>query len=173
VIINVGFYRVREWYDISDSQKFSGASWKKQITISIFDYTPIYAKLPPPSAAPEQPEVLDGKVDFVEYHKSDRSQEGKVIAHEDSVIRLPLFDFPGMVVYVDGKVVMHRNDDCRGEKYCLGLITFNLEKGVHDVKVLLTDTPVRKISNTISVASLLVLFSLLVYVSAHQEKNRK
>jgi hypothetical protein len=54
------------------------------------------------------------------------------------------------------------NNDCRGEKYCLGLITFNLENGHHAIDVRLTDTPVRKIGNILTLLSLGAVLIVLV-----------
>lgn len=155
------FFRPKQWYNISDKDKFSGSLWERQLTISIFDYLPIYAKLPPNKKAPKLPEILDGEVDFVSYKKGSNYQFGEVVAGKDSIIRLPLLDFPGMTVMVDGKAVEHRNNDCRGEEYCFGLITFNLPKGVHLIKVKLEDTQVRTTGNIISVLSLMILLFLL------------
>lgn len=155
------FFRPKEWYGISDKDKFSGYFWEKQLTISIFDYLPIYAKLPPNKKAPDKPEVLQGSVQFLSYKKGSNYQLGEVKAMTDSVIRLPLLDFPGMKVTVDEKVVEHRNNDCRGEEFCFGLITFDLPAGSHLIKAQMTNTPVRVIGNIISAISVILLFILI------------
>src|SRR5581483_9913751 len=58
--LTFNFYQPKAWLNISDQDKFSGESWQKQLTISIFDYLPIYAKLPPNHIASDLPEVLNG-----------------------------------------------------------------------------------------------------------------
>jgi GT2 family glycosyltransferase len=161
IVLNYNFFRPREWYDITDADKFSGSSWEKQLTISIFDYLPIYAKLPPVTEAPDTPEVISGKTVFQTYLKGSNFQTGKLIVYEDSTIRLPLFDFPGMVVYANGEVVNHVNNDCRGQEFCLGLITFNLSKGEYSLYVELTNTRVRSTADMITVVSFIVLIFLL------------
>lgn len=154
VLMTINFYQPREWYDISDQDKFSGISWEKQLTISIFDYTPIYAVLPPPSKAPEVPELLDGQGQVLEYRKGSNHQSGIIMVETPLVVRLPLFDFPGMQVKVDGQVVDHWHDDCRGQKYCMGLVTFGLPPGQHQVEVKLTRTPIRLFGDLATLGSI-------------------
>ena len=152
--LTISFFTPKSWLNISDADKFSGVSWEKQLTISIFDYLPIYAKLPPPSKASATPEVLVGSAQFLDYKKGSDYQEGTISASKNSLIRIPLFDFPGMEVKIDGKVTPHVNIDCRGEEYCLGLITFSVPQGLHKIDVRLTDTPVRKVGNILTLLSL-------------------
>lgn len=161
LLLHAQFFRSKEWFGISDKDKFSGPFWEKELTISIFDYLPIYAKLPPNKKAPELPEVLEGDVQFINYKKGSNYQKGEVEVKENSVIRLPLLDFPGMRVTVDGKVVGHRNNDCRGEEYCWGLITFDLPAGRHFIKAKLMDTQIRSIGNIITLISFILLLVLI------------
>lgn len=155
-------FQPHSWSNITDKEKFSGQLWEKQLTISIFDYLPIYAKLPPPSKAPDFPEVMDGKAEFVSYNKRSNFQYGQIKVLERSNIRLPLFDFPGMQVIVDGKKVGYWNDDCRSQKYCLGLISFDIEPGFHNIRVQLKDTPIRAITNLISLISVFITLGILI-----------
>lgn len=148
------FFVPKDWLEITDTEKFSGESWEKQLTISIFDYLPIYAKLPPPSKAPEFPEVLEGEATFIDYKKGSNYQTGEVEVAKDVLIRAPIFDFPGMLVKVDGETVEHINNDCRGEKYCLGLVTFSIPAGKHNIEIRLTNTLPRKLGDIISLLSL-------------------
>ena len=148
------FFVPKSWLEISDAEKFSGESWEKQLTISIFDYLPIYAKLPPPSKAPQYPEVLEGEATFSDYIKGSNYQTGEVDVAKDALLRAPIFDFPGMVVKVDGEIVPHVNNDCRGEPYCMGLITFQIPAGMHTLEIRLTSTLPRKMGDIISLLSL-------------------
>jgi hypothetical protein len=147
--------------------KFSGESWQKELTISIFDYLPIYAKLPPITPAPAQPEVLDGAATFPSYTKGSDFQNGVIDVKKSALIRLPLFDFPGMVTKIDGKIVSHVNNNCSGEVFCLGLITYKVPVGTHTISVKLTDTPIRKVGNYLSLISLASVISLFVIKKKH------
>ena len=162
IVLNIGFFVPKDWLQISDTEKFSGASWEKQLTISIFDYLPIYAKLPPVNKAPLVPEILEGNATVTAYEKGSNWQKGEIEVLKDAVVRLPLFDFPGMKVTANGKVVNHYHDDCRGQTFCLGLITFKLNKGNYEFEARLTNTPVRAIGNYLSLASIGVLIWLII-----------
>jgi hypothetical protein len=66
---------------------------------------------------------------FSSYTKGSDFQNGVIDVKKDALIRLPLFDFPGMVTKIDGKVVSHVNNNCSGEVFCLGLITYKVPVG--------------------------------------------
>lgn len=168
-ILYAGFFVPKAWLNITDKDKFSGVSWEKQLTISIFDYLPIYATLPPIQKAPDFPEVLEGNLKFTEYKKGSDYQIGKVDAIKDSLIRLPLFDFPGMEVKIDGKIVSHINNDCRNETFCLGLIAFSVPSGEHEIETRLTDTPIRRIGNILTLISLGALGFILVRLCRYEK----
>lgn len=156
------YFVPKDWINISDADKFSGIYWQKELTISIFDYLPIYAKLPPIKAAPKEPEVLEGEASFNSYIKGSDWQKGEIKVEKDALIRLPLFDFPGMTTKIDGTKVNHINNDCRGEEFCLGLITFSVPSGTHQIEVELKDTPVRRIGNYLSILSFVTIGGILI-----------
>ncbi len=156
------FFKPKSWLKINDSDKFSNQSWEKQLTISIFDYLPIFAKLPPNKKAPQLPEVLDGDVKFISYKKGSNYQIGEVEVGEKATLRLPLFDFPGMEVKVDNQKIEHIHTDCRMEEYCLGLITFRVLEGKHKIEARLENTPIRTLGNIITVVSFFALVSIFI-----------
>jgi len=168
-LLYASFFSPKGWFNISDKEKFQGASWERQLTISIFDYLPIYAQLPPNAPAPELPEVLQGDVKFMDYKKGSDYQEGTIEVSEDSTLRMPLFDFPGMKVFVDGVERQHFRD-CKNQDPCLGLVTFNLEPGERFVKVELTNTPVRTTGNIISIFSGLAVLGL--FLRSHEKETK-
>lgn len=155
------FFKPDKWLDITDAQKFSGQSWEKQLTISIFDYLPIYAKLPPTSAAPMNPETMEGLSDFKGAGKGSNYKQWEVEVLKSGILRAPMFDFPGMKVFIDGQKVDHWNDDCRNQEFCLGLVTFKIPEGRHNILVKLTNTPVRMVGDSISLLSLLIFLILI------------
>lgn len=165
------FFKPHTWLNITDEDKFTGESWEKQLTVSIFDYLPIYAKLPPVKKAPDLPEVLEGDVKFNEYKKGSNFQKGELEVSKESLIRLPLFNFPGMQVISNGEVISHWHDDCRNQEFCLGLITFKLEPGRYSVEARLTDTPVRTIGNSLTLFSFVVLLMLAFRKGKYEKKS--
>jgi hypothetical protein len=162
MVLHMPFFQGHDWKKISDQEKFSGTSWNKQLTISIFDYLPIFAELPPIHPAPASPEVLEGRAEVKNWYKGSDWQHGWISSDSESLIRLPLFDFPGMTVTTktdDGnlKKVDHWNNDCRGQEFCLGLITFKLPSGNNEVNVHLDNTWARTVGNISTLVSVLIL----------------
>jgi hypothetical protein len=161
LVLYLPFFTPKEWFDITDKEKFSGISWEKQLTISIFDYLPIYAKFPPTSPAPKNPETLEGLADFKSYERGSDYKKWVVDVSQPALLRAPVFDFPGMRVFIDGNPVSHINNDCRNQEFCLGLVTFPIDAGRHEILVKLTNTPVRSIGNVLSLISGVVVIILL------------
>jgi len=153
IFLNAGFFRPARWYDLTDQEKFSGELWEKQLTISIFDYLPIFAKMPPDKKAPEEPIFIEGKGEVISYQKGTSWQKGEIEISEKATLRLPFFYFPGWEVYVDDQKTDFSYDNF------LGLVTFSLSEGKHQIYARLNDTPIRKTSNIVSTISILALFS--------------
>lgn len=146
------YFYPRVWIDITDSEKFSGDSWQRQQTISIFDYLPVYAEKPPASAAPDKPEIIEGTAGSIEGQKGTDWQIWNIDVESDTAtVQLPLYYFPGWEVFVDGASAPINYDNK------LGLITFSLNQGSHNVKAELRNTPARIIGNTISLASIIAV----------------
>ena len=102
------------------------------------------------------------QAEFIDYKKGSNFQTGDLKVKKVTTVRLPLFDFPGMEVRIDGVKINHWHDDCRNQPYCLGLITFQVPEGTHQIKAQLKETPVRLLSNIITVVSILLVFALLL-----------
>lgn len=169
IVLHAGFFHPVNWLNISDKDKFSGKSWEKQLTISIFDYLPIYAKFPPIIKAPEKPEVLSGEATFEYYKKGSDYQESRVVVTKPATFRLPLFDYPGMRVVANGKKIDHWHNDCRHQEFCLGLITFQLPAGEYYFKAQLTNTPVRTVGNSLTLLSSFIL--ILLFINPKKLRN--
>ena len=166
IFLNVFYFRPKEWYDISDTQKFSGESWEKQLTISIFDYLPIFAKMPPATKAPDQPTIIKGDVRITSYNKGSDWQKGEInVASQEAEIRLPLFYFPGFKVYVDGREVLIDYNNY------LGLITFTVPRGEHQIFAKLKRTPIRVIGDVATILGLIFVIVLLKYEKLVQKRK--
>lgn len=170
-ILHGSFFHPQKWFNMTDREKFSGKLWETQLTVSIFDYLPIYSILPPTQKAPAYPEVMNGKADFISYKKGSNFQKGEVIVTETANLRLPLFDFPGMVVKIDGKEISHNHSDCRNQEFCLGLISFEVPEGRHQIEASLTDTLIRKLGNFLTFGSILILFFLIIKEHKKTKQN--
>lgn len=165
ILLNFNFFRPQSWINITDQEKFSGPSWDKQMTISIFDYLPIFANMPPSQPAPNQPELLEGSALVTDYQKGSHWQSGNLeVISDQATIRLPLFFYPGFTLTLDNKTHPFTYDNS------LGLITFTTSQGNHSFHVELESTPIRRFSDILTLASLacLIIFSIRAY---NQKKN--
>ncbi len=158
IFFNAFYFNPRVWYQISDKEKFSGELWEKQLTISIFDYLPIFAKAPPGQKAPDRPQIIKGKAKVLDFQKGTDWQRGKLTVYEDAAVELPLYDFPGFRVLVDDRKVETNHNNP------LGLITFNLPAGEHSFSVKLKRTPIRWLGDLTSLLSFLGLGGAFIYV---------
>lgn len=150
LLVYGSFFKPQRYIDISDEEKFSGASWREQQTSSILDYLPIGATHPPTTAASATPEILgDGRV--VEGKTGTDWQIWVVETTNPSQLRLQLFDFPVWTAKIDGRKTATESS---GE---LGLVTLSLPAGTQRVEVQLTNTPLRTISNIISLLGILLI----------------
>lgn len=157
VALNFSYFKPEKILKITDEEKlFSPKGWNKLQTDAIFDYLPIFAKQPPAEPAPEDPEILEGKVGVTYLRRGTNwyQFDAKVI-ESPAKIRLPIYDFPDWKVWIDKKSVEidHNN--------FLGLITFNILPGDHHISARLTNTPVRTFSNLLSLISWTALLPML------------
>jgi hypothetical protein len=144
LIFHGSFFHPDKWLNITDTDKLSGKNWDLATTISINDYLPIYTNLSPAKKALDKPEVISGKVDFINIEKGTNWQKWKLFASDNSVVQAQLFYFPNWKVYIDGKNTPIDYKDYNG------LITFSIQMGMHTVDLRLTDTPIRTTGNAIT-----------------------
>ena len=146
---NFSFFRPEKILKITDKKKlFSAKGWSKLQTDAIFDYLPIYAPQPPGSPAPEKPFFVRGEGGEIKnFRKGTNWQKFEAEVISESLLRLPLYDFPRWQVLVNGKPVEinHENE--------LGLIAFRLGAGSYQVEARLKNTPLRTNANWISLIS--------------------
>jgi len=102
-------------------------------------------------------EVVDGKIEITEVSRNTIRHEYSVKSEKGGQVVENTLYFPGWNVYVDGSLVgvEYQNPEYRG------LMTFMVPPGTHEVSIRFTETKFRRVSNIISIASLLVLVLLL------------
>ena len=96
-----------------------------------------------------------GKATISEWKSAERIID--IEAHENLLLRIRTFDFPGWKAYMDG-----RQTKIMTEKGT-GAILIRSEPGRHILELRFTDTPVRYYSKIISVASLFVITLLALF----------
>lgn len=163
IVLNFNYFRPADWFPtMKDEDKFSGQLWEKQVTASIFDYLPVFAKAPPAGPAPDNPEAVSGEIKVLNFKKGTDWQEGELeVLSSEAKVRLPLFYFPNFELLVDNEkaIIDYKND--------LGLITFDLTQGEHNFYVKLKKTPIRIIGDLVSLASLLFIGGWLINEKKH------
>ena len=156
---------------INDSQKFSGLAWTNQITGGIYDYLPKTAGTAPKAPADTYIDAISPS--NIKYELSGQKKGTDWLSFNISLptsaqITLPVLYFPNYLVSID-------NNPATPPKYetTLGRITVDLSSGSHQVYLQLHDTPVRSISNFVSLFSLLLFFYLFTQTLwKHPRSNR-
>lgn len=157
VSLNTGFFKEDIWYDTTDREQFTGETWEWHTSSARGDFWPKVAKNIPEGPAPANPVILDGTGEILSFNKTSKA----MIADLEITSLEATIQFPG--VYFDGWRGSTNGEELRiypeGE---YGQITVMLPKGKHTVSLKFTNTPIRTIGNMISLASLIVLFWLLL-----------
>ncbi len=157
VLLNWNYFIPRDFYPwINDRNKLEDPLWEIQQKAGILDYLPKTA-FEPAGRAPNHPELLTGKAEFLNYTVQSNNFSFKAKVYEKSYFQVPVFDFPNWTVYVNGKKAEHDN------KSNLGRIGLEVQPGTYEVAGFFKDTLVRTIGNSLTILSwillLLIVFS--------------
>lgn len=159
--VNINYFHPLTSGPITDLQKFTGKAWSNQVTSGIYDYLPKTAKIAPQSAAkpiydqviPSQPVKI-----FGQKKGSDWSFFNLTLPLGGEIILSQLY-FPNFTVYDYGQKISHQIEPE------LGRMAINLPAGQHQIYLKLKNTPIRTISNAISLLSWMMLFTYSVYAA--------
>lgn len=161
VLLNWQYFKPREFYAISDTEKLTGVLWEQQEKGALLDYLPKTA-LEPREKAPTTLLVISGKATVNNFTNRSGSWEAKINVAEAAVIEVPVFYFPNWQVYIDGNKYPFSYDNV------LGRISFALEPGEYTVIGKFENTPIRTVGNTLTLLSAAGLVAYVIYA-----KNRK
>ncbi len=158
LFVNFSYFKPITSGPLTDQQKFSGLAWQNQVTSGIYDYLPITAQKAPVSKA-------NYVVDLVEPQNSANVYGAKkgtdwlffnASVFSDSTITLAQMYFPNFTVTNFGKPIPFSIEPE------FGRMVLNLPPGNYQIYVKLKNTPIRNISNYISLFTIgFLLFSLL------------
>lgn len=125
---------------------------------NLSDYLPIYATESPKEAAKERFKILTGDSQVLGFKQGSNYIKFKTKTNTHTIIRLSQHYFPNWKIVIDGKEtkVEFTNNS-------LGLMTIILGEGEHTIEGKLFDTPIRIISNVITVISLVIILMLFLY----------
>jgi len=147
---------------LTDEQKFSDLAWELQQTSSIYDYLPSTAKTAPKSAMEELFEVMDGEVEIIDLKQGTDWAEMRVnVLSENATARLGIIQFPNWKTYIDDKEVANYIPNT--EEW--GRIYVDMTQGEHVVDAVFTNTPVRTVSNLVSLVTWIGLIVFVLYLN--------
>ncbi|OGM54003.1 hypothetical protein A3F62_00340 [Candidatus Woesebacteria bacterium RIFCSPHIGHO2_12_FULL_44_11] len=138
---------------LSDAEKFTGAAWELQQTAGIYDYLPATAITAPKEPMKNLGELVNSDGNIVESDGvfSDPMQGTSwatlnVNVEDDSIVRLGIFQFPGWETRIDGELV----EPYVPEVEQWGRMWVDVPTGKHLIEAKFVNTPVRAVSNYIS-----------------------
>lgn len=157
-VLNFFYFRPEKFIEVSNQELLSGEHWDRQIKRSIFDYLPIFAKEPPAELATQRYQILTGDSSIKDFQQGTNWFRFKTETQTHSIIRLSQYYFPEWRIIVDGIAVPIEYKD-----NTLGLMTVILGEGKHDIEGRLHDTPVRVISNFITMLTLAIMALVFMF----------
>ncbi|KKQ91855.1 MAG: hypothetical protein UT58_C0001G0030 [Microgenomates group bacterium GW2011_GWC1_39_7b] len=160
ILLNWQYFKPEHFYfNLTDKELLSGQNFIDQQKGALLDYLPKTA-LEPRELAPVAPYVVSGKVKISDFiNKSDR-WSFKTNAESESKIEIPVFDFPGWTVFVNGKESVHTNDNV------LGRIGITIPEGMSSIEGRFKNTPIRILGNNLTVLSFIIL--VLIYAKGRK-----
>ncbi len=162
--INFSYFRPEKFINITEAQILTGDSWIAQIKRSIFDYLPKSAKFPPRDLASVDYEIKSGQADIRNFVKQSDQISFDVNVISPAEIMLSQYYFPNWRIYASDMQIIetHKND--------LGLMTIKLEKGEYKIYAKLFNTPLRTISNIISLIAMITVGVTLWRLPIYRKK---
>jgi len=112
-------------------------------------------------------EIIEGKGEIKEAKRNFTKREYQVETKERVRILENTLYFPGWTVLIDGKpeAVEFQDQNYRG------LITFNVDKGIHKINIIYKETKIRLFADFTSVVSLLAIGGLITYQITRVKKK--
>lgn len=141
---------------ITDSQKFSGLAWTNQITSGIYDYLPKTAQKAATGPASEFIDAVSPKEVVYKTSGVKRGSDwlfGNINLSQESDVTISQLDFPNFKVINNGLEIGYKVEPT------LGRIVLHLPAGNNQVYIKLQNTPIRMISNIISLSGWLIVVS--------------
>lgn len=160
ILLNWQYFKPEHFYfNLTDKELLSGQNFIDQQKGALLDYLPKTA-LEPRELAPVVPYVVSGKAEIFDFINKSNRWTFKTNAASESKMEIPVFDFPGWTVFVNGKEVVHTNDNV------LGRIGVTIPEGRSNIEGRFKNTPIRILGNTLTGLS----FILLVLIYAKGKK---
>lgn len=156
VFLGKDYFKPEKMGSLTDREKLTGAAWDLQQTAGIYDYLPKTAKTAPKAPQKTVADIVSGSGEITEAKQKTNFAEFIAKANDGSAqVRVNILQFPGWKVFIDGvEVETTVGDDDWGRMHV------TVPQGEHKVDVVLQDTLVRQLGNTISVVAWLALITV-------------
>jgi len=153
IIINVSHFTPIHYGPITDEQKFSGKAWVNQVTSGIYDYLPTTARIAAQGPAKDFVDEVSPSETTYSVTNGQKGSDWSLFdlnLNQDSTVTLAQLAFPEFVVTDNGTKIDYQIEPE------LGRIVVDLPAGNHQLFVKFTNTPIRTISNFISLFAWLI-----------------
>lgn len=166
IVLNINYFKEDIWYSgLTDSQKLNQEEIIRQSGAGLKDYWPKYGTNFPDKFAPLQPIFNDNQTQVISYFKHSNKLSAKIKTDSKSVlVTFPLVYFPDWKLNINNKPANYETSKD------LGLIEIILKQGDSKIELTFVNTPIRSISNFIS---LITLISLIIYLLIPNKVNVK
>lgn len=157
--INLPYFHPIHYGPVTDAEKFSGKAWVNQVTSGIYDYLPKTAKIAAQGPAKDYVDDInsgDGVYTITDGQQGSDWKYFKLNLGQKSKVILSQLAFPNFIITDNGQQINYQIEPE------LGRIVINLESGDHFLFVKFTNTPVRTISNYISLIAWLIFTTYLL-----------
>lgn len=159
MFLNIKYFTPKTFGPITDAQKFSGKAWTNQVTSGIYDYLPKTASIAALGPAKDFVDEIQPSDSFFTVSNGKKGTDWMMFdlhLSRDSKVTLAQLAFP------EFQVTSNNNRIPVEIEPQLGRLVINLPPGDHQIMVKLNNTPVRTVSNYISLFSWIFL---LLYFS--------
>lgn len=163
--LNISYFRVGDKVDYTDDYYLRRYLPQQVLlpgeTVSTpyLDYTEVYYPLPlgatRPSVVPQAKltaNLTDTKISVAQ--DNPFNFQADIESAKDDTLTYHVFYYPGWSVTIDGRPVNVASTD-------IGAVSFPIQYGKHQVKIVYEDTPIRKFSNYLSVLALVIIGAYL------------
>lgn len=167
IFINKNFFQPGYYLAVTDKDYITEEELKWRVSKMSFEYVPkgvatklsdietTQLDLEKDEIARTSFEITRGALEVIEI--KNLPQKKILKTKGEGELRLNVFNFPGWKAFLNGSEIGIR------ETGKLRLIALDIPEGEHQVKVVFTDTPVRKLANLISLSALIVILVGGVY----------
>jgi len=154
IVLNFSYFKEDLWFSsLTDAQKLSPANIVNQSGAGLRDYWPKFGTKFPNEYA-SGPIIASGSAQINSFNKNSLGVSGQINVSESALITFPIVYFPNFELLIDQKPAAFTIDNN------LGLINVYFNPGTHVFSLKFTNTPIRIISNIISLVSIVILFYL-------------